>query len=95
MAAGGGSGTVFPQSICSEVSVSTEAVLRTVDARSFRQIFGSTRNPVRSYDCLATGVDPFGRAKLLLSRIVISAFAPSVLREPRPPEAGDFAITEH
>jgi hypothetical protein len=31
--------------------------LRFADRRSF----GSTQNPVRSYDCLATGVAPFGR----------------------------------
>jgi hypothetical protein len=41
---------------------------------------------VRSYDCLATGVDPFGRAKLLLSRIPVSPLDRPARREPRPPK---------
>ena len=48
--------------------------------------YGSTRNPARSCDCLATGVDPCGKAKLLLSRIPVSPLDRPARQEPRPPK---------
>jgi len=43
-------------------------------------------------DCIATGVVPFGRAKLLLSRTAVWLLNPTARRDPRPPKRG---ITEH
>ncbi|MEY4185456.1 MAG: hypothetical protein RIT02_490, partial [Planctomycetota bacterium] len=37
-------------------------------------------------DCIATGVVPFGRAKLLLSRTAVWLLNPTARQEPRPPK---------
>ena len=69
-------------------------VAAVVDAAADRCSSDQRRILCAASDCLATAVDPFGRAKLLLSRIPVSPLDRPARREPRPPEE-DFAITEH